>query len=144
MGVEVPQIVSEYVDAWNRGDLDAWVATFAPDGTYSDPGTPQPVPAQGLKDHMAVFFAGFPDATCETVALHPIAEQLWVWRFVQHGTNTGSYRGMPSTGRELVVPGCEFIEVGGDKVHRVEGYFDRLTILGQLGLVPSPPPPAGT
>ena len=29
----------------------------------------------------------------------------------------------------------------GGKLHRVEGYFDRLTILGQLGLTPAPAAP---
>jgi len=36
------------------------------------------------------------------------------------------------------MPACEFIETRGNKVYRVEGYFDRLTLLGQLGLATSP------
>jgi steroid delta-isomerase-like uncharacterized protein len=136
--VEIPGIVRAYIDTFCRRDLDAWLDTLEPDGTYSDPGTAQALSGQALKEHFAVFFAGFPDATCETVGLDPISEHLWAWRWVLRGTNTGSYRGLPSTGRTLVLPGCEFIEVRGDKVHRVEGYFDRLTLLGQLGLAPSP------
>ena len=33
--------------------------------------------------------------------------------------------------------GCEFIEARGDRVRRVQGYIDRLTILNQLGLATS-------
>jgi steroid delta-isomerase-like uncharacterized protein len=137
--VEIPASVKTYVDAFSRRDVDACFDTFAPDGTYSDPGTAQPLSGQASKEHFAGFFAGFPDATCETVGLDPISKDLWAWRWILHGTNTGSYRGLPPTGRSVVLPGCEFIEVRGDKVHRVEGYFDRLTLLGQLGLAPSPP-----
>lgn len=135
--MELPQIVSTYIDTFNRHDLDAWLATFVPDGTYSDPATAQPLSGQALKDYIGGAFAGFPDATFETVALHTITEDLAVWRWVMRGTNTGSYRGLPPTGRSLNLPGCEFIEVRAAKVHRVEGYFDRLSMLEQLGLVPA-------
>lgn len=137
--MELPQIVSTYIDTFNRQDLDAWLATFAPDGTYSSPGMAQPLSGQAIKDLFGGFFAGFPDATCETVAVHAITEHLAVWRWVMHGTHTGSgYRGLPPTGRSLSLPGCEFIEVRAAKVQRVEGYFDRLSMLEQLGLIPAP------
>ena len=137
--MEIPQIVSTYIDAFCRQDVDAWLATFAPDGTLSDPATAQrPLAGQALKDVVGGFFAGFPDATTETVALHAITADLAVWRWVIRGTHTGSYRGLPPTGRCLILPGCEFIAVREGLVQRVEGYFDRLSILEQLGLVPAP------
>ena len=136
--MEIPQIVSTYIDTFSRHDLDAWLATFAPDGTCSDSGTPEPLSGQALIDHYGGLFAGFPDATIETVALHAITEDLAVWRWTLRGTHTGSYRGFPPTGRSLILPGCEFIEVREGLVQRVEGYFDRLSLLGQLGLVPTP------
>ena len=135
--MELPQIVRTYIDTFCRQDLDACLATFAPDGTCSDPATAQPLSGQAIKDYFGGLFAGFPDATCETVAVHAITEHLAVWRWIFHGTNTGSYRGLPPTGRSVILPGCEFIEVRASKVQRVEGYFDRLTLLQQLGLVPA-------
>lgn len=136
--MELPQIVSTYIDSFTRHDLDAWLATFAPDGTYSDPGTAQPLAGQAITDHFAGFFAGFPDATFETVSVHAITADLAVWRWVLRGTNTGSYRGLPVTSRSVILPGCEFIEVRDAKIHWVEGYFDRLSLLQQLGMVPAP------
>ena len=100
--MELPQIVSTYIDTFRRHDLDAWLATFAPDGTLSDPATDQqPLAGQALKDVVGGFFAGFPDATTETVAVYAISEDLAVWRWVIRGTHTGSYRGLPPTGRVL-------------------------------------------
>lgn len=112
--MELPQIVKTYIDAFCRQDLDACLATFAPDGTYSDTGIARPLSGQAMKDHFGGFFNGFPDATFETVAVHAITEDLAVWRWVLRGTHTGSYRGLPPTGRSL-------------------------SLLEQLGLVPRPP-----
>ncbi|HEY6406526.1 MAG TPA: nuclear transport factor 2 family protein, partial [Ktedonobacteraceae bacterium] len=74
---------------------DACLATFAPDGTYSDTATAQPLSGQAIKDYFGEFFAGFPDATTETVAVHAITEDLVVWRWVIRGANTGSNPGSP-------------------------------------------------
>jgi steroid delta-isomerase-like uncharacterized protein len=142
--MEIPQIVRRYVDAWSASDLDGYLAVFASDGTYSDPNLPERTLAHGLKEHFAGFFAGFPDASCETVALEAISDNLSVWRFVIRGTNTGSLRGLPPTGRQIEVPGCEFIEVLGNRIHHVQGYIDRLTMLTQLGWASSSLRPTAT
>jgi len=57
-----------------------------------------------------------------------------------HATNSGPYRGFPASGKTINLPGCEIIETRGDKVFRVQGYFDRLTMMAQMGLVAGPPP----
>src|SRR5438105_9821975 len=140
----VPEIVGTYVDAFSRADLEAWLSTFAPSGTYSDPSSPQPVSGPALREVFAGLFSGFPDARCETVGLYAISEQLSVWRWIMRATNTEAFRSMPPTGRGITLPGCEFIEIANDKIQRVEGYFDRLTIMAQLGLLPSPTATAGS
>jgi steroid delta-isomerase-like uncharacterized protein len=137
--MELPQIVSTYIDAFCRQDVDAWLTTFAPDGTLSDPATDQqPLAGQALKDVVGGFFAGFPDATTETVAVYAITEDLTAWRWVIRGSHTSSYRGLPPTGRSLILPGCEFIAVQEGLVQRVEGYFDRLSLLQHIGAIPAP------
>ena len=137
--MEIPQIVGTYIDAFCRRDVDAWLATFAPDGTLSDPATDQqPFAGQALKDVVGGFFAGFPDAATETITAYAITADLVVWRWVIRGTHTGSYRSLTPTGRHLNLPGCEFLVVRDGLVQRVEGYFDRLNILQQLGVAPTP------
>ena len=128
--MEIPQIVHTYIDAFNRRDIDAWLATFAPDGTLSDPAkAKQPLAGQALKEVIGGFFAGFPDAATEAVEVYAIKADLAVWRWIIRGTHTDSYRGISPTGRSLILPGCEFIEVRDGMVQRVEGYFDRLSML---------------
>ncbi|MHB1535685.1 MAG: ester cyclase [Acidimicrobiales bacterium] len=134
--MKLPEIVQAYVDSFNPAGLEVWVETFGPEGTYSDPGTPAPLARQELREYFAGLFDGFPDATIETVSLDLISPNLSVWRWVLRGTNSGSYRGLPVTGRLVTLAGCEFIEVRGGKIHRVDGYFDRLSMLAQLGIAP--------
>lgn len=42
--------------------------------------------------------------------------------------------GLPPTGREISVPGADFIEITGDKIKSVTGYFDTRAVPEQLGL----------
>jgi len=128
--MEIPAVIRTYIDTFTPAALDAWITTFAPEGTYCDPSIPNPVPAHGLKEHFAGLFAGFPDVTFELVGIDAISERIWVWRWVFHGTNTGAFRGRPPTGRRVTMPGCEIIEIRGDHVYRAQGYDDRLTMMG--------------
>jgi hypothetical protein len=133
-----------YVDSFTPSGLDVYPTIFAPDGTYRDPGTPGPVPGPRVGEYFKGYFAGFPDATCETVGLDAISERVWVWRWVVRGTNSGPFSGLPPTGRTLTLPGVEIIETAGDKIRHVDGYFDRLTLMEQLGRAPAPAAHAAT
>lgn len=101
--------------------MDKWMATFGPDGTYCDPTVMQPTSIRDLREHFLGIFAGLPDATTETTAIDPIPENLWVWRWVIHGTNSGPLNGEPPTGRAITIEGCEFIEVRDGQIHAVRG-----------------------
>ena len=137
--MKIPEIVEMYMDSFCHHDIDAFFDTFAPDGTYSDPGTDEPISGQAIKDYLGGLLAAYPDAIFETVALHVITENLVVWRWIMYGINTGTFAGRPPTGRHVTLPGCDFIEVVDSKIQRVEGYHERLTLLQQRGLLPAPP-----
>jgi hypothetical protein len=50
------------------------------------------------------------------------------------GTNTGSYAGLPPTGRAIELPGADFVRVSDAGITAIEGYFDSAVIPRQLGL----------
>jgi hypothetical protein len=54
--VEIPQVVRNYIEMFTATSLDAWLAIFAPDGTYSSPNVPKPTQVQDLKKHFTEFF----------------------------------------------------------------------------------------
>lgn len=132
--MEVPEIVRTYIDAFTSSDLRACVATFARDGTYSDPNTPGLLAQKQIEEYFSGVFARYPNGEWETVALDAISEDVCVWRWVLRGTPRGSTSGEAASGQRVTLQGCEFITVCGGKIHQVEGYFDRLTVLQQLGL----------
>jgi heme-degrading monooxygenase HmoA len=50
------------------------------------------------------------------------------------GTNRGSLRGLPPTGATVTLPGVDLIRARDGGVERVQGYFDRTTLMEQLGV----------
>lgn len=135
--VPVPAATLTYVEGFSRSDVDACVGAFAPDGVYADTGTPEPEGRERLKARWSELFVAFPDLEVETVGLDPISDTVTVWRWVVRGTHRGPFRGMAATDREVVLPGCEFIAAGPAGIERVDGYYDRLSLLAQLGLAPN-------
>ncbi len=63
-----------------------------------------------------------------------------VGRWVMRGTNTGSFNGMPPTGRPVTVSGFDLLRVEGDRFAEVWHVEDIAGMLQQLGVMPGPPP----
>ena len=62
-----------------------------------------------------------------------------VGRWVMTGTNTGSFNGMPATGRPVTLSGFDLLRVEGDRFAEVWGVADMAGMLQQLGVMPRPP-----
>jgi len=143
-------VVKNWMEPWMAGGLsaagalDVYFATLTPDSRYTDPNFPKPVLAPSLKERWKEEFTAWPDARFESVSLDAISEHAWVWRWLMHATHTGSNKAVPipPTGRSYTVPGSNFIELRGDLVSSDLGYFDRFTLLSQLGYTVKPPAPA--
>jgi steroid delta-isomerase-like uncharacterized protein len=136
--VDLPRVVRQYVEAFTHGDIDAYMATFSESATYTDPGTGGPLTGAAIRTYLDAFLAGFPDLQCEALSVEAVSERRAVWRWRLRGTNTGSLMGRPATGKCIDLRGCEFLDVAMGRVQSVESYFDRLTMLLQLGLAPRP------
>ena len=57
--------------------------------------------------------------------------------FTGRGTNTGELMGMPATNKGIDVIVCDVIEVRDGKVYREREYYDQLTMMQQLGVIPT-------
>jgi steroid delta-isomerase-like uncharacterized protein len=127
-------VVRQYIDAWNTHDAAALVDQFAPDGSYCDPMTGQPLCGEMIGDYVSGIWAAFPDLSFElSGAVAPPDGPLAI-QWVMRGTNQGPMLGMPPTGCAVVLPGVDIILVEGDRIRSVEGYFDQKTFVEQLGL----------
>ena len=131
--MEATAVAQGYFDAWNRHDPAAVVAAFAKGGTYSDPNVPDGLSGWAIAVYADELFAAFPDISFDVYGTAPAGDGVVGVRWTMRGTNTGSFRGNPSTGSTVALPGADFIAVEGDKIRSVEGYFDRRTLAEQLG-----------
>jgi steroid delta-isomerase-like uncharacterized protein len=123
-------------EVWNKGHLavvdeliaDDFVGHWPPDENHGP---------EGVKQYFATLRAAFPDI--HFTVEDQIAEgDRVVTRWTARVTHSGSFRGIPPTGKSGVVTGITIIRVAGGKV--VEGWTnkDDLGMLQQLGVLPAP------
>ena len=79
-------------------------------------------------------FAAFPDLSFDIVRASATGDGDVVGEWMMRGTNSGSFGGLPPTGLGVALPGVDLIQVDGDAIRSVRGYFDGGTLVRQLGL----------
>jgi steroid delta-isomerase-like uncharacterized protein len=132
--MEAMEIAWRYVNAWNARDTASLAASFREGGTYEDPNTAGPIGTSALAAYARGLFDAFPDLAFEDAGMTGVAPDEMHFAWIMRGTNRGSLRGLPPTGASIALPGFDVIKVRDDGVERVRGYFDRQTLMEQLGL----------
>lgn len=74
------------------------------------------------------------DLSFEIVSVAETGPNSVAAQWIMRGTNTGSMRGAPPTGKTVALPGSDFITTNGDAVASVKGYFDSAEVPRQLGM----------
>jgi steroid delta-isomerase-like uncharacterized protein len=134
------QVARGVVDAFNASDWERCQAALAPDSLYDEVGTARRV--EGVGDIISCWQAWkvtMPDAkgnvtnafvTGNTVVL----EVTW------QGTHTGPLVGptgtVPATGKQQTSRGCWVANFEGGKIKECRHYFDMLSFMQQLGILP--------
>ena len=133
-------LVRRFVDEfWSGGNLAAADELMAADAVIYEPAVGNPA---GLKAFARQFRTAFPDwhSTVEEM----IAEgDRVVERWTGQGTHRGELQGIPPTGKQVAVPGVVFYRIEGGKIVEFRGQFDMMSLMRQLGVIPSPETPAG-
>jgi steroid delta-isomerase-like uncharacterized protein len=128
------QVAHQYFAGWNRHDPPAILATFAEGGTYTDPASGGALAGPAIAGYAGALFDAFPDLNFEVVSVGPMGPDLVAAQWVMYGTNTGPILGLPPTGEKISLPGADFIQVEGERIRSVRGYFDQKEFVQQLGL----------
>ncbi len=135
------QVARDVVSAFNDGDWDKFDDLFTADCLYDEVGTSRPlhgldaiIPAlKGWKEAMPDVKGTVTNAvaTGDTVTL----EVSWT------GTHTGPLQGptgtIPATGKQQTTRSGWVLDFDGGKVKQSRHCFDMLSLLQQLGSVPS-------
>ena len=131
--MEPIRVAEKYFSAWNQRNADAVVASFTDEGTYTDP-LADHLRGRAIASYAAGLWQAFPDLTFEIVDPVVAAGSLVAARWIMRGTNTGSFQGLPPTGKPAILPGVDFVRVEGDRIAAVQGFFDTAEVPRALGL----------
>lgn len=127
-------IVDAYIAGWNSRDADAVLATLTSDGTYHDPTLATAVGGDDFKRHMQGLWAAFPDLSFELVSSARTGPDSAAFEWIMRGTNHGSMKGLPPTGKSVELAGADFVAIRDGRLASVKGYFDSGVVPRQVGL----------
>lgn len=127
--------VEEHARAENAHELDALVDTFGDQPFWDDrAGNERHDGRDAVRAYYAELFAGFADFHFYVDRRHVAADAV-ILEVTAHGTHTGEWKGIAPTGRHVTFPVCVvFTFDETDRIRAETAYFDRLTVLTQLGV----------
>jgi steroid delta-isomerase-like uncharacterized protein len=99
-----------------------------------------PPTKEGVKEIFRMYFAAFPDLHMDVQDVLSDGDKV-VARVKCSGTNEGEFMGMPPTGKHFEVNEIDIVRFGEDGLaHEHWGVFDAMTMMQQLGAIPTGPP----
>ena len=128
--------------AFNRRDFNAMVKEYAESISWTDQarGITFRTPHEFKND----FLEGWIEASSDcqvTDARYTAAGEMVVARFTARGTNDGPLGPFPATGKKWTLRICEMWHFDADgRVVGGEIYYDQVSLLTQLELLPEPSP----
>ncbi len=119
-------------------DLDSLVDTFGDAAEWHNkPANDVMKGRNAIRTFYSDLFAGFPDFWLEIPKRYYAGDAIIV-EGTFGGTHTGPWLGIAPTGRKVSVPLCAvFTFTDDDRIKAEIAYYDRLTILEQLGVSPA-------
>jgi predicted ester cyclase len=125
-----------YDEVLNDGRAEVIDELALADYTEHDPLPGQRDGLVGLKDRTAMLIEGL----APTFTVHDVIAESdrVVVRWTNAGTHSGPFLGIPPTGRSFSMAGIDIYRIENDRMAEHWHVVDQLTMLQQLGLVPTP------
>ena len=132
-------IVEEHIRLENAHDVEGVLRTFGDRARYDDEAWGEHYSDRdGVRTFYEQLMQALPDLEIEIQRWHVTDDAILV-EVIIRGTQLGSWRGLPATGRGVEVPLCGVYTFDADD--RLAGekiYYDRGTVLSQLGVFREP------
>ncbi len=132
-------IVEEHIRLENEHDLEGVLRTFGDTARYDDESWDEHYEGRsGVRLFYEQLMKALPDLEIEVQRRHVTADATLVEVLIR-GTHLGRWRGLPATGRRVEFPLCGVYTFDSDD--RLAGekiYYDRATVLRQLGIFHEP------
>jgi steroid delta-isomerase-like uncharacterized protein len=132
-------VLTQYYEAFNRHDVDAIIAFVAADAVLA--AVPKELGLGQDRDAFAEYlqmnFTAFPDLHLGVLDM-AVGEDLVAARVRGTGTHEGNFMGVRPQGRSVDEEFAEFFRLDADqRITRFWSYYDKLSFMQQLGIVPS-------
>ena len=133
------RVVEDHIRFEAAHDLDSLVDTFGDDAEWHNkPSNDVLKGRDAIRSFYGDLFVGFPDFWLEIPDRHAAGNAIIV-EGLFGGTHSGPWMGIAPTGRKVSIPICAvFTFTDDDRIKSEIAYYDRLTILEQLGVSPAP------
>ena len=133
-------IVEKHIGLENEHDLEGVLGTFGAAARYDDePWGEHYSGRDGVRQFYEQLMKALPDLEIEVEHRH-VAQDAIVVEVVIRGSHLGGWRWLPATGRRVEFPLCGIYTFDGDDCLAGEKiYYDRGTVLRQLGVFHEPP-----
>lgn len=133
MSEQNKSLIRSYVETWNRGDLQKLSEYWSPNMVHHTR-----TKSHGLdevKNIVGSFMNAFPDLRWKIDDIVAEGDRV-VTRMTAQATNTGSYMGLPATGKKITCAVMGIARVDDGKIAEHWGVTDELAMMAQLGLLP--------
>jgi steroid delta-isomerase-like uncharacterized protein len=132
------EISDRYTDLINAHDAQGIGALFADDGILVEPAG-EYRGRDAIVEYWEGFFQAFPDMHGED-EFGAESGDTAINEWSASGTHTGPLEGpegsIPATGKGVTLRGCDAISVRDGLIQNQRVYYDQLTFMIQLGLIP--------
>jgi steroid delta-isomerase-like uncharacterized protein len=126
---------------FNAHDIDGFAQVLSDDVIFEAPGGIHGTGKGACVEFFSSWFQAFPDAHVDVHGLHIVDDVA-----VEEGTFTGTHQGVlhsptgdvPPTGRPVTIGYIQVLRIRDGRHVSFNLMFDRLTLLEQLGVVPTP------
>jgi steroid delta-isomerase-like uncharacterized protein len=138
------RLVEEHVRLENLHDLGGILGTFGPDARYDDePWDDHRIGRDQVQLYYKELLAAAADFRIEVRNRYATDEAV-ILEVTVSGTHTGAWRDLPPTGKPISFPLCGIFTFDSeDRILGEKIYYDRATLLRQLGVFREPTSMAG-
>jgi steroid delta-isomerase-like uncharacterized protein len=135
----IRDLFDDGAELYRKGDIEGFVGLYADDAVFIVPGARFEGKDQ-IRGYWAALWSAFPDGVSE-IGRYAETGDFFFAEMVSRGTNTGELglpdgTTIPPTGKATEIPAMLFARVRDGKLVEQSVYFDSLTMMGQLGLLP--------
>ena len=135
------QIASQFYESFAAGEIDSALAVFATNLETVDPGMGTVLGLPPFREYLEGFKRAMPDARAVISRMYEAGDTIIVEGRLL-GTHTGPMAGpdgeVEPSGRTIDVPFADFSRIQDGQIVAYHTYYDQVSLLTQLGLMPEP------